>query len=530
MSRIFSVARASAAVGAASVASRILGFVRDVLIAQVLGAGAIADAFLVAFRIPNVVRRVLGEGGLNAGFVPLLGAITAQQGPEAARQYAGRAISNVAFFLVIITALAQIAAGPLVLLVASGFADEQDKFALTVLYTQFALPFVAFTSLASLIAAYLNAQRHFIAAAAAPALVNGLLIIALLAAGQAEANPETGLWLAAVVSLSGLMHLVIVAWAMLRMPDRPPLRLPRFDGAVGHLLRFALPALVASSMTQVILLAATMIASSEPSAVSWLYYADRVFQLPLSFIGVAAGVVLLPEFVARTRNQDPQIASTLATFLNGAVALALPAAAGLIALGSTITSILFERGAFTIKDSDATSALLMALALGLPAAAASKILIQPFFARQQLMQPMLAGALGVLATFTSASLFAHSAGDTVEIVSFVSMLPVQISTLGLATSAGLWTQALMLALMTRSDVQWTWALGARLIRLSLAAFIMGLVVATFDMLAAPWLAPDQPIALRGIILTALCALGTLVYVKIVSMLGEIATIMPWKNG
>lgn len=530
MSRILSVARASATVGAASIASRLLGFVRDVLIAQVLGAGIVADAFLVAFRIPNLVRRILAEGGLNAGFVPLLGAITARQGPDIARKFAGHALSNIALFLAALTALAEIMAAPLVLFVAAGFSEDPEKMALAVFYMQLALPFIAFSGLASLIAAYLNAERRFVAAALAPVAVNILLIGALFWAGNTEeTTPEIGMWLAIAVSLSGLLQLAIVMWAMLRMPLRPRWQMPRLDGSVGRLLRFALPALVASGMTQIILLTATIIASTDPSAVSWLYYADRIFQLPLSFIGVAAGVVLLPEFIARTRNHDPKIAISLAVFLNGAVGLALPAAAGLIALGSTIVSVLFERGAFTAVDSNATSALLMALAIGLPPAAASKILSQPFFARQQLTPPLVAGLLGVGTTFLVAAILSETNGHIIEVTSFVSLVPVQLSTLGLATSLGLWAQSLVLAVIGHADIRWSWALGARLIRLTLAALIMGLVVGTFDMLATPWLSPEEPLLLRGSILVALCLLGALIYVKIVSTLGEIAAIMPWKG-
>ncbi len=520
VSRIGSVARAGAVVGAASAASRLLGFARDVLIAGVLGAGAVADAFLVAFRIPNVIRRVLGEGGLNAGFVPLHGDIAATGGREAARLFAGRTIANAALFFAALTGLAQLAAGGLVLALAAGFGDA-DKFALAVWYTRLALPFVAFTGLAALLAALLNAHRRFTAAAVAPALVNGVLIGALLLLdGATENDIATGAWLAVAISLSGLLHLVIVAWAVARMPERPPLSRPRFDADTKRLVRFAVPALVASGMTQIILLAAMALASGQPSTVSWLYYADRVFQLPLSFIAVAAGVVLLPEFVARAgRDNGSASSAALTRYLTGALALALPATAGLIALGHTIVSVLFERGAFEAADSRATAALLMALAIGLPAAGASKVLSQPFFARRQVWPPIAAGLAGVAATLAGGHALAETWGSMVAWPSPFSDAPVPFGSVGLAASLGLWVQALVLAALARADIVWSRHTGGGVARLALAATLMGLVAAAADGVTAQWLAPGQPLALRGAVLAALCAAGVLVYLLTMRMLG-----------
>lgn len=515
MSRFRSVARAGAVVGAASVASRVLGFLRDVLIAQVLGAGAVADAFLAAFRISNLFRRVLGEGGLNAGFVPVYGDMAAREGPEAARRFAGRTIVNALFFFVALTGVAELAAGGLVLTMAAGFVGDEDKLALAVFYTRLSLPFIAFTGLASLLAALLNAERRFAAAAVAPALVNAVLIAILLLPGSDGADdPAAGAWLALAVSLSGLLHLAIVAGAVARMPGRPPLPAPRLDADARRLIRFALPALAASGMTQVILLTATALASAQPSAVSWLYYADRVFQLPLSFIGVAAGVVLLPEFVGRTREDARQAGGALAAYLTGALALALPAAAGLAALAGTIVSVLFERGAFAAADREATGALLAALALGLPAAAASKVLIQPFFARRSVRPPLAAGLAGMLATVGGAYLLPLSGNGAI----------------GLAASLGLWAQALALAGFGRADVDWRRLAAFRPARLAGAAALMGAVVAAADTLAAPWLAADKPLVLRGAILAALCAGGMLAYGAAARVLAGREALARWRGG
>lgn len=520
MSRFQSVARAGAVVGAASVASRLLGFARDILIAGVLGAGTVADAFLVAFRIPNVIRRVLGEGGLNAGFVPVYGDVAARKGAEAAREFAGRTIVNAALCLTAIAGLAEIVAGALVLFVAAGFRDDPGKLALAIDYTRLTLPFVALTGLASLLAALLNAERRFVAAAVAPALVNGVLIVALLLLhGRAEDDPATGIWLALAISFSGLLHLVIVGWAVARMPHRPHLQIPHFDADSRRLARFAVPALLASGMTQIILLATMALASDQPSAVSWLYYADRVFQLPLSFIGVAAGVVLLPEFVDSQRDGASALAPALTRYLTGALALALPAAAGLIALGPSIVTVLFERGAFGPADSRETALLLVALATGLPAACASKILIQPFFARRTVWPPLVAGLAGMLVTLACGHALPRLMTDAAGLRFLTPATSASFSAVGLAASLGLWTQMLVLVIFARAEIVWDAASASRLARLGLAAAVMGLIVAAADGVAAPWLGAEWPLAVRGGILAALCGGGMLVYLLALRLSG-----------
>jgi putative peptidoglycan lipid II flippase len=299
------LARDSLIVGAATVLSRLLGFVRDILIARLLGAGPVADAFLVAFRLPNLFRRVLGEGGLNAPFVPLYLQIKAERGENGARSFAGEAAASFGVALALLAALTELIAPWLVLALASGFRDAPMTFTLAESYTRLALPFLAFTTLASLLAAILNAERRFAVAALAPVLLNLVMISALfLIEWRGMAAPQGAKTLAMAVSIGGAAHLVMIVLAlMLGRPGFPPLRL-RWTPDLTRLVVLGVPALLAAATSQLVLLVATQIASAQPGAVSWLYYADRVFQLPLGFVAVAMGVVLLPEIAAREAEHD----------------------------------------------------------------------------------------------------------------------------------------------------------------------------------------------------------------------------------
>lgn len=506
-----SLARASLIVGLCTVASRLLGFARDVLIARLLGAGPVADAFLLAFRLPNLARRVFAEGGLNAGFVPLHARIAREDGPEAARRFAGESIAGSAVVALGLVAVVELLAPALVVVLAAGYEAEADKMELATFYLRLAFPFVAFVALAALVSAVLNAERHFVAAAVAPVLVNVVLIAALLGLpGGVGGEPErTGAWLALAVTLSGMVHLVVVVAALARMPGRPRLIWPRLSPNLRRLVRLSLPALAASGVAQLAILAATLVASHQPGAVSWLYYADRVFQLPLSLVGVAVGLVLLPEIAVRLAHGDEGgavVAQNRA--LEAALALALPAAVALVVLAEPIAAVLFERGAFGPDDTAGTAAALAALAPALPAAVVGKILAQPFFARETVRLPVLAGFAGVALTGLGGLLLAR---------------PFGVAGIALATSLGLTVHALILAVGGWSSHRWRGdaRLRRNVPRLLLASLGMGLAVYGALRLAGPLLAGDQGFAVRTAVLFALCATGLAVYGLSAHLLGAL---------
>jgi putative peptidoglycan lipid II flippase len=505
-----SLARSSLVVGLAAVASRLLGFARDVMIARVLGAGVAADAFLIAFRLPNTARRILNEGGLNAGVVPLYSRIRAEAGPDAAADFAGLALGAGTLVLLALTGLVEVAAPLVVLLLAGGYADEAEKFALAVFYTRLAFPFVALAGLASLIGALLNAERHFAAAAVAPVLVNALLIAVLLALGAPDeaTAARQGLWLALAVSASGALHLAILAAALYRLPGGFRLARPRLTPDIRRLGRLVLPAAAASGATQLAVLVATAVASQEASAVSWLYYADRVAQLPLSLIGVAIGTVFLSEVSTRLAAGDTAgAARAQSRALEGALALALPAAVALVVLGGPISSILFERGAFGAGDAAGTAALLAMLALGLPAAAAAKVLAQPFFAREALAVPLGAGVVALVVTGLAAMTLQRLIG---------------VAGIGLGLTLGLVVHAGVLQVASRRSFGFRHSAGTRrrILLLLLSALIMGLAVGLAEHLFQSWLAAETFLARAGT-LALICAGGVLVFGSSAFLLGAV---------
>jgi putative peptidoglycan lipid II flippase len=460
-----SLARDSALVGAATVASRLLGFVRDILIARALGAGPVADAFLVAFRLPNMFRRVLTEGGLNAPFVPVYLALKREEGAEASGRFAGEAIGNFAALLLIIVAIGELTAPWLVLGLAGGFKDAPVTYALAQTYTRLALPFVAFTVLASLIAAVLNAEKRFLVAALAPISLNVVLISLLLATDAKGYSPDTmAKALAIGISAAGALHLVLVFWALgWRAPGWPRLAFG-LSPPMRRFLTLGVPALLASATSQIVLLVATQIASVQPGAVSWLYYADRVFQLPLGFVAVAMGVVLLPEIAAREAAHDAEgRRRTVDSALALGLLLALPAAVGLAALAEPIVAVLFERGKFGAVDRVRTAQALTAFALGLPGAVIAKVLAQVYFARQRPSMPLLVGAVSIAVAVISGTTLATGMPATGA---------------ALAASLAFWAQSLLLAALLLWDG--LWRPGRTLVHATLAglaaAGLMGLAL------------------------------------------------------
>ncbi len=478
-----------------------MGFARDILIARALGAGPVADAFLVAFRLPNMVRRVLGEGGLNAPFVPVYLSLKAGPGGEAeARRFAGEAMGGFAVALLVLLALAELAAPWLVLALAGGFRDVPETLQLAERYTRLALPFLALTVLASLVSAILNAEKRFAVAALAPIVLNIVLIAALFGGERASASPEqAALLLAAAVSAGGAAHLALVIWALKgRAPGLPRPSLG-WSAPLRRLTRLGLPALLAGATGQLVLLVATQIASHQPGAVSWLYYADRVFQLPLGFVAVAMGVVLLPEIAAREADGDAEGRQhALDSALALGLLLAIPAAVALAILAEPIVAVLFERGQFGALDRERTAAALAAFALGLPGAVIARVLSQVHFARQKPGVPLWCGLASIL----------------VAIVAGLAVAPDRPAT-GAALSAALafWTQGALLAVWTWR--QRLWRPGRRLMRAVAATLAAAAIMAA----AIWWLGVElrgalvgQPAGLRqAALLAGLCGAGLGLY-------------------
>ena len=354
--------RAFATVGAMTVFSRVLGFVRDILIAAVLGAGPVADAFFVAFRIPNLFRRLFAEGAFDAAFIPLFTKrFHGEEGEAAARAFAEQALAGLALVLLVFTILGEFAVPWLMLALAPGFIGDPAKFDLAVLLGRISLPFLLCMSLVALYSGMLNALGRFAVAALAPSLLNVVLIVVLVGVillGEGD-QTASAIALAWGITVSGVVQVIVVVFAAARAKMRLSVRPPKLNADMRRLLALAAPAFVAGGMSQITVILNTVIASLQDRVVSWLYYADRLFQLPLGVVGVAIGVVLLPELSRRFRDNDHAAAMEAENrSLETALLLTLPASVALFIAAGPIIRVLFEHGAFSAVDAKATAAML----------------------------------------------------------------------------------------------------------------------------------------------------------------------------
>lgn len=386
-------------VGGATAVSRVLGFGRDILLAAALGTGPVADAFFVAFRFPNLFRRLFAEGAFNAAFVPLFGRAMEEGGAEEARRFGSEALSALLTVLLILIALAEIAMPLLMHILAPGFAEDPEKFDLAVLLTRIAFPYLAFASLLALFSGALNTGGRFAAAAFAPALLNVVFIIALVIivlTGYAETR-QAGILLSWVTLIGGVLQLVTVIIAARDAGIDLRLVWVRLTPRVKRLGKLIIPGALAGGVTQINIVVGTIIASLAPGAVSYLYYADRVYQLPLGIVGIAIGVVLLPDLTRQLRSGHEAAAThSQNRSLEFAMVLTLPAAVALAVVAEPIIQVLFERGAFSAADTAATSSALVAFAVGLPAFVLIKVLQPGFFAREDTRTPMWFAAVSVV--------------------------------------------------------------------------------------------------------------------------------------
>jgi putative peptidoglycan lipid II flippase len=380
-----------AGVGSATMASRILGFVREALVAAVLGVGQVADAFYAAFLFPNLFRRIFAEGAFNTAFVPLFAKELEGGGLEAARKFGEDVLAVLITILIALSALAIIFMPFLVgTVIAPGFSDTPEKFDLTVLMTRIMFPYLLCMSLVAMLSGVLNSMRRFFFAALVPTLLNvilvGILIAAMVTGSEARA---TGLILAWGVFASGILQLVLLIIGVRRQGLALRLKPPKMTPGVRRLLILMGPAVLTGGIMQINLMVGRIIASAQDGAISLLNFADRINQLPLGVIGTAVGVVLLPELARSLRAGDTRDALHLQNrSLEFALALTLPAAVGLMVLPGPIVNVLYERGEFTSLDTTMTAAALAAFAAGLPAYVLIKVFQPGFFAREDMRTPM----------------------------------------------------------------------------------------------------------------------------------------------
>jgi putative peptidoglycan lipid II flippase len=499
-------------VGSATLASRITGFIRDILIAAVLGTGPVAEAYVAAFLIPNLFRKMMSEGALNAVIVPRLARLEREGGVEAARAFSGDLLSLLSIVLIVLVAVAEIAMPQLMTVLAYGFRADAAKFADAVLFGRIAFPFVGFILVVAVISAVLNAVERYAIAALVPLVLNILMIGVLLALVFAvpASQRQAGLVLVSTVLVAGLCQLGVLWRAAARegfnIRPRPGDALSgRLDPAAKTLLLLALPGMVIAGSGHVQMMVASLLASLEPQAMSRLYFADRLFQLPVGFVASAVGVVLLPR-IARALHQGDGVAMTEAQSesLVFTALLILPATAALYVLAGPITTVLFQRGAFLAEDARATAALLKVLALALPAFVLIKVILPTFLAREEMRPPMIAVGLGLAANIAGATLIR----DIDRAVAPAAGVAI-----------GVWVNALALALAAQGRMSIAPRAWARAAAALVAAILMGISIGWLAREAGGWLAAERPFHEKGTVLALICFSGLVIYVVAAGLLG-----------
>ncbi len=382
-------------VGGWTLISRILGFARDMLIAALIGTGPIADAFFVALKLPNLFRRLFGEGAFNAAFIPAFSGLLHTEGVAAAKQFAQQAFAVMGFWLGIMTILGEVFMPQLMVVLAPGFADDPAKFALAVSLCRITFPYLVLICLAALVSGVLNGMEKFTAASASYVLFNVVSIACMI--WMTPYVPTVGHALSWGVTLSGVAQLGLLMLAVRRGGMSLNIPRPRMTPQMRLLMRRMAPGLVGAGVTQLNLAVDVIIASLlPPGTVSILYYADRVQQLPLGIIGTAVGTALLPLLSRQVRAGEATSAvNTLNRAMEYGLFLTLPAALALIVCAHPIVLVLFGRGAFDLESVTLSAQALSAYALGLPAFVLVKILAPAFFARGDTATPVKIGVFSV---------------------------------------------------------------------------------------------------------------------------------------
>lgn len=369
-------------VGFWTLASRVLGFVREIMLLALIGPGPVMDAFVAAFRLPNMFRRFFAEGAFNAAFVPMFSAKL--EGDEGAATFGRDALSLLALATLMLTGLAMIFMPALVWATAGGF--DAERFDLTVEFGRIVFPYIFFMSLSALFSGVLNATGRFAAAAAAPVLLNVLVIAAMALAWFTGGAIIT--WLIWTIPLAGVAQLALTWGAASRAGFGLGLSLPKWTPDMAKMVRTAVPAALATGVMQINLVVGQLVASRFDSAVSWLFAADRLYQLPLGVVGIAVGIVLLPDLARRLKAEDYTGArdaySRAAEF---SMALTIPSAVALMVIPLPLVSVLFERGQTGADDVASIAVAVAIYGLGLPAFVLQKVLQPQYFARGDTKRP-----------------------------------------------------------------------------------------------------------------------------------------------
>ena len=496
--------RSTAIIGSLTLISRILGLVRDVLMARFLGAGPVSDAFFTAFKLPNVFRRMFAEGAFNAAFVPLYARRLEEDGETAADDFAKEAMAVLLVSVAAIVILFELSMPWSLSVIGYGLDREIDPttgvrpYYLAVAYAYITMPYLLFMSLSALFSGILNTRNYFALAAAVPIALNIIMIGTLattVVAGWSQA--QLGYYLAAAVCFSGLVQMSMLIWGCRRAGVKLGFKRPRLTPGVKRLIILGVPGIISSGITQINLLVSHSIATMKTGAASWLTYADRLYQLPLGMIGIAMGIALLPALARRLRAGDEVGAKTsLNRAIEIAAFLTLPAAFALAVMPEFLIGGLFQRGAFTAETTAQTAKALRMFAYGLPAFVLLKVLTPAFFAREDTKTPMIFAGLSAIINLS---------------LGVYLFFTIGFYGLALATSVAAWVNVICLAavLLRNENFAPDMRLLSRLPRIVLASAAMSVALVGLIPVFEPHLTGQF---LRDFLaLGMVCAIGGVIY-------------------
>ena len=503
-----SLGRSIATVGFFTLLSRVVGFVRDIVLSAVLGSGPIADAFIVALKLPNLFRRLFAEGAFSAAFVPLFSRELQANGRAEAMVFARQAQAVLLLVLVPLSIVLMLAMPWVVTLLALGMRNDAPTFTMAVEFSRIAFPYLLFISLASLYGSVLNSIDRFAHVAATPILLNLALIGAVL--GLTPILPNGGYAASIGAAIAGLLQWLWLLIVCARGEVAMKLVRPRWTARVARLVALAAPVAIGGGVQQISTLLDVMWASLLPvGTISALYYADRIAQLPLGVVGIAIGTALLPLLARQLRAGQAEAAmANQNRAIEFGLLLSLPAAVALWLLADPIIRVLFERGRFGPEDTLRTAGALAAFAVGLPAFVLIRALTPGFFARENTRAPLNIAIVAIAVNIALNLIFLY--GTTLGHVG-----------IALATSLSGWLNAVILAVVLRRRSHWIadQRLRSRSLRMLVATIIMGAVLWGALMLLASAL--DHASFSGVIALIGVCALGLMIYTAAAALLGTV---------
>ena len=366
--------------------SRIFGFIRDILIATFFGIGPLADAFNVAFKLPNFFRSIFAEGAFSAAFVPLFSGKLSTHGKKHALKFAGQILSILSISLVILIVSMELFMPLVIKMIAPGFEKTPEKFHMTIELTRITTPYLLCISLVTFYSCILNSFNKFAAMAASPIILNIVMILGLYFFGHSQSDK---VYIAAwTVFIGGIMQLIIIIISTFKQNALPKIQLPTHSKESKRFFKNMTPAVMSSGIIQLNLWIGTILATSIPGAVSIIYYADRIIQLPISLIGVSIGIVILPALSKSFKKKERRQAIHLQNrAIEIATALSLPCTTAILVIAKPIIYTLFQRGEFSPDDTMKTLPALVMLSLGVPAYVLNKILVSSFFANENTKTP-----------------------------------------------------------------------------------------------------------------------------------------------